>query len=87
MTVKVEPLRTFVLVDPLPAPPKSDILHVIAPDDAPTRGVILRIGDEVKDLKEGQTILYNRGVAIDSGVDGQFLVPEAGVFLIITEET
>lgn len=84
MTVEITPLRTFCLVQPVASPERSTIITVFERDDVPQRGRILKIGDEVKDLAVGQTILYNRTVAIE--VAGELiLLPEAGAYLVIAE--
>lgn len=82
---KVEPLRAFLLVDPEEAPAKSSILHVISKDEQPQRGSVLDVGEKVKDLKAGDTVLFNRAMAIKTGVEGLLLVPEDACYLTIDD--
>ena len=83
--IKVEPLRAFLLVEPIDQPVKSVILTVVAKDEQPQRGDVVRIGEKVKDLKVGDRILFNRAMAIKTGVEELLLVPEDCVYLTINE--
>ena len=81
--IKVIPLRAFLLVEPLEQPVKSTIIEVISKDEQPQRGDVVRIGEKVKDLEPGDRILFNRGMAIKTGVGESLLVPEDSVYLTI----
>ena len=83
--IKVIPLRAFLLVEPIDQPAKSTIIEVIAKDEQPQRGDVVRIGEKVKDLKPGDTILFNRAMAIKTGVEELLLVPEDSVYLTVHE--
>ncbi len=83
--IKVIPLREFLLVEPLEQPEKSTIIQVIAKDEQPQRGDIIRVGEKVKDLAPGDRILFNRGTAIKTGVEELLLVPEDSVYLLISD--
>lgn len=82
--IKVIPLRAFLLVEPLEQPTKSTILTVIAKDEQPQRGDVVRVGEKVKDLAPGDRVLFNRAMAIKTGVGDSLLVPEDSVYLTIT---
>ncbi len=81
--IKVEPLRAFLLVEPIEQPEKSSILHVISKDEQPQRGDTIRVGEKVKDLAPGDRILFNRAMGIKTGVGESLLVPEDSVYLTI----
>ena len=83
--IKVEPLRAFLLVDPIEQPDKSTIITVIAKDEQPQRGDIVRVGEKVKDLAPGDRILFNRAMGIKTGVEETLLVPEDSVYLTISD--
>ena len=81
--IKVEPLRAFLLVEPIDQPVKSTLIEVIAKDEQPQRGDVVRIGEKVKDLKVGDRILFNRAMGIKTGVEELLLVPESCVYLTV----
>jgi len=81
--IKVIPLRAYLLVEPIEQPEKSSVLHVIAKDEQPQRGDVLRVGEKVKDLAPGDRILFNRGMGIKTGVRETLPVPEDSVYLTI----
>jgi len=84
--IKVTPLRAYCLVKPLDSPPKSALLTVISKDEQPQRGVVMRVGEKVKDIKPEDRILYNMAVAIKTGVGESLLVPEDAVYLTISND-
>jgi hypothetical protein len=74
------------LVEPLPSPPKSTIIDVVSKEDRPERGTILAVGEKVRDLEPGMTVLFNTAATIATGVENRVLVLESNVYLVIEEE-
>lgn len=57
----LRPLQDRVLVTPINEDSKSDIIIPDSAKPAPHKGLVIAVGDDKKDVKKGDTILYSRG--------------------------
>lgn len=79
--VTVEPLRNMLTVRPLPPPAYGGRLVVLDTQEAASRGEVLAVGPEVKDIKVGDGVVFSRLQGFE--VQGVILLSEGAILATV----
>jgi co-chaperonin GroES (HSP10) len=81
----MRPIRDNLLIEPIKRDEKRGELVLVGALDNTLRGNVLQIGKDVKEISEGETILYHEGQGLKLVEDGKdyVLLREAEIALVL----
>jgi co-chaperonin GroES (HSP10) len=81
----MRPIRDNLLIEPIKRDEKRGELVLVGALDNTLRGSVLQVGKDVKEISEGETILYHEGQGLKLVEDGKdyVLLREAEIALVL----
>lgn len=87
--MRVKPIRDQVLIQPVPPPPMSTVLEVVTGRRAETRGTVIGVGPDVREVTLGDRVLFAETAGQEVVVLDRtyLLMPEADVLAVCVPES
>jgi co-chaperonin GroES (HSP10) len=81
----MRPIKDNLLIEPIKKDEKRGELVIVGSLDNTLRGKVLQAGKDVKEISEGETILYHEGQGLKLVEDGKdyVLLREAEIALVL----